>query len=59
MTGEALLSLMLDVLPVLAMVGLGVSFLVRRSDYRREEEKLKEEIRLFRDGKGREGDPRE
>ena len=59
MTGEALLSLMLDVLPVLAMVGLGVSFLVRRSDYRREEDKLREEILLFRDGKGREGDPRE
>ena len=43
-----MLSLLLDVIPILAMVLLGISFLRRRSAYRREEQKLREEIRLFR-----------
>ncbi len=53
MTGAAsgLLSLLLDAVPVLGIVLLGISFLSRRSRYRGEEEKLKEEIRLFREGK--------
>ena len=53
MTGPAsvLLSLLLDAVPVLGIVLLGISFLSRRSRYRGEEEKLKEEIRLFREGK--------
>ena len=47
--GAGMLSLLLDVIPILAMILLGVSFLRRRSVCRREEQKLKEEIRLFRE----------
>lgn len=53
MTGPAsgLLSLLLDAVPVLGIVLLVISFLGRRSRYRSEEEKLREEIRLFREGR--------
>ena len=51
---SGMISLLLDAVPVLAIVLLGISFLIRRSDCRREEEQLREEIRLFREGKGRE-----
>ena len=51
---SGMISLLLDAVPVLAIVLLGISFLRRRSEYRREEEQLREEIRLFREGKGRE-----
>ena len=39
---------------VLAMLLLGISFLRRRSACRREEKKLREEIRLFREAKEQE-----
>ena len=52
MTG--MLSMMLDIIPVLAMLLLGVSFLRRRSACRREEKELREEIRLFREAKEQE-----
>ena len=54
-TGAVLLSLLLDVIPVLAMIFLGISFLRRRSECRREEQKLREEIRLFRERTERQG----
>lgn len=50
-----MLSLLLDVIPVLAMVLLGISFLRRRSACRREEQKLKEEIHLFGEKTGKRG----
>ena len=49
--GAGMLSLLLDIIPVLAMLGLGVSFLRKRSDCRKEEARLREEIRLFQEGK--------
>lgn len=52
MTG--MLSMMLDIIPVLAMLLLGISFLRRRSACRREEKKLREEILLFREAKEQE-----
>ena len=52
MTG--MLSMLLDIIPVLAMLLLGFSFLRRRSACRREEKKLREEIRLFREAKEQE-----
>ena len=52
MTG--MLSMLLDIIPVLAMLLLGISFLRRRSACRREEKKLREEILLFREAKEQE-----
>ena len=49
--GAGMLSLLLDIIPVLAMLGLGFSFLRKRSDCRKEEARLREEIRLFQEGK--------
>ena len=53
--GAGMLSMMLDVIPVLALLLLGVSFLRKRSACRREEEKLREEIRLFREANEQKG----
>ena len=49
--GEGMLSLLLDVIPVITMLGLGFSFLRKRSACRKEEARLREEIRLFQEGK--------
>ena len=45
-TGQ--LSWLLDVLPVAALLLLGISFLIRRHACRREEAELEETIRLFK-----------
>ncbi len=51
-------SLLMDVIPVLVIAALIISFLIKQSRYKREEKELKETIEAFRKRDRREGEQR-
>ena len=51
-------SLLMDVIPVLVIAALIISFLIKKSRYKREEKELKEIIEAFRNRNRREGEQR-
>lgn len=51
-------SLLMDVIPVLVIAALIISFLINQSRYKREEKELKETIEAFRKRDRREGEQR-
>ncbi|MBE6122046.1 MAG: hypothetical protein E7190_04965 [Erysipelotrichaceae bacterium] len=51
-------SLLMDVIPVLVIAALIISFLIKQSRYKREEKELKETIEAFRNRNRRKGEQR-